>query len=102
MVQEFFDVALRRFEQPMTISDAEQYLATVFRPLLSVHSSPMLYGQALRLAAQHRLSWYDALTVAAAIQAECSVLYTEDLQHGRVFHELKIVNPFLAELRNST
>ena len=95
VVQEFFNVALRRFEKPMTVAEAEQFLATVFRPLLSVHSSQALYGQALRLAEQRRLSWYDSLIVAAAIEAQCTVLYSEDLQHEQRIGDLKIVNPFL-------
>jgi predicted nucleic acid-binding protein len=95
VVQEFFNVALRRFEKPMTVAEAEQFLATVFRPLLSVHSSQALYGQALRLAEKWRLSWYDSLIVAAAIEAECAVLYSEDLQHEQRIGDLKIVNPFL-------
>ena len=99
VVQEFFNVALRRFQHPMTAMEAEQYLSAVFRPLLSVHSSPALYAQALRLHAQHRLSWYDALIVAAAIEGQCGTLYSEDLHHGQRFGEMTIVNPFLAEER---
>jgi predicted nucleic acid-binding protein len=38
VAQEFFNVALRRFAQPMTVAEAEQYLATVFRPLIAIHS----------------------------------------------------------------
>jgi predicted nucleic acid-binding protein len=79
----------------MRVGDAEQYLATVFRPLLGVHSSPALYVEALRLHAQSRLSWYDALIVSAALQAQCDLLYTEDLQHGQRFQSLQVVNPFL-------
>ncbi len=94
VVQEFFSVALRRFTHPMTVSEAEQYLSTVFRPLLTVHSSQALYGEALRLNEKHRLSWYDSLIVAAAVEAECSVLYTEDMQHERRFGDLQIANPF--------
>ena len=89
VVQEFFNVALRRFSQPMKASDAEQYLGTVFRPLLSVHSSPALYAEALHLHARSRLSWYDALIVSAALQAQCDVLLSEDLQHGRRFGNLQ-------------
>ncbi|MHB1795974.1 MAG: PIN domain-containing protein [Acidobacteriaceae bacterium] len=95
VVQEFFNVATRRFEHPMTVAEAEQYLGTVFRPLLGVHSSQALYGQALRLQDKHRLSWYDALIVAAAIEAQCAVLYSEDLQHLQKFGDLQIVNPFV-------
>src|ERR1700731_1105301 len=48
VVQDFFNVAMRRFSTPMSGVDAEQYLSTTFRPLLSVHSSQALYGEALR------------------------------------------------------
>jgi predicted nucleic acid-binding protein len=95
VVQEFFNVALRRFARPMATSDAEQYLSTVFRPLLAVHSSPSLYGDALRLSAQLRFSWYDALIVAAAIEGHCSTLFSEDLQSGQHIGDLEIKNPFL-------
>ena len=32
--------------------------------------------------------------VASALEAGCDTLYSEDMQHGRVFHELTIRNPF--------
>lgn len=95
VVQEFFNVALRRFSQPMQAADAELYLSTVFRPLLGVHSSPALFAEALHLQAQSGLSWYDSLIVAAAIQARCDLLFTEDLQHGQRFGALQVRNPFL-------
>jgi predicted nucleic acid-binding protein len=95
VVQEFFNVALRRFSQPMRQGDAEQYLATVFRPLLGVSSSPALYSEALHLQAQSGLSWYDSLIVSAAVQARCDFLLTEDLQHGQRFGSLRVANPFL-------
>jgi predicted nucleic acid-binding protein len=97
VVQEFFNVALRRFEHPMTLAEAEQYFATVLRPMLAVHSTPALYVQALRLCEQHRLSWYDSLIVAAAMDGQCGVLYSEDMQHEQRFGDMTIVNPFLAK-----
>jgi predicted nucleic acid-binding protein len=95
VVQEFFNVAIRRFAQPMQTADAEQYLGTVFRPLLSIHSSQALYVEALHLQSQSGLSWYDSLIVAAANQARCELLYTEDLRHGHRFGNLQVANPFL-------
>jgi len=95
VVQEFFNVALRRFAKPMTIADAEQYLSTTFRPLLSVHSSPALYGEALRIGARFRLAWYDSLIVASAIEGQCDVLYSEDFQDGQQFGTVVISNPFV-------
>jgi predicted nucleic acid-binding protein len=94
VVQEFFNVAFRRFAQPMSAFAAEEYLNTVFRPLLSVHTSPALFVSALQNYAQHHLSWYDSLIVAAAQEGGCSILYSEDMQHGRRIDDLRIENPF--------
>lgn len=95
VVQEFFNVALRRFAKPMSSADAEQYLSTTFRPLLSVHSSPALYVEALRIGARFRLAWYDSLIVASAIEGQCNVLYSEDLQDGQQIGSVTISNPFV-------
>jgi len=95
VVQEFFSVALRRFVKPMRPEEAEQYLTTVFRPLLVVHSSQALYNEALQVVRRYRFAWYDALIVAGALQAQCGVLYSEDFQHGQRLGELEIRNPFL-------
>ena len=94
VVQEFFNVAFRRFAQPMSVAEAEQYLITVFRPLLAIHSSPTLFMEAMRIAGKHRIAWYDSLIVAAALEGHCEVLYSEDFQHGRIIETLGIENPF--------
>jgi predicted nucleic acid-binding protein len=95
VVQEFFSVAFRRFQPPMSYAEAERKLAVTFAPLLMVHSSYSLYQRALRLSSRHSLSWYDSLIVAAALQANCRILYTEDLQNGQIFDNLSVQNPFL-------
>ena len=94
VVQEFFNVALRRFARPMSRVDAEQYLSTTFRPLLSVHSSQALFAEALGIAARFRLPWYDSLIVASAIEGQCDILYSEDFQDGQQFGSVTITNPF--------
>ncbi len=54
-----------------------------------------LHDAALRLAAQYGFHIYDALIVAAALDADCAALYTEDLQSGQVIDgRLTIQNPF--------
>ena len=57
-----------------------------------------LHAAARALAEDHRLSFYDALIVASAIDADCNVLYSEDMQHGRTIGGLAIVNPFLESI----
>jgi predicted nucleic acid-binding protein len=95
VVQEFLNVALRKFARPMTPAEAEQYLTTVFLPLVRVQSSPALFTEALRLKSRHELSWYDSLIVAGAMEADCDRLLSEDLQHGLRIGRLRVENPFL-------
>lgn len=52
------------------------------------------HAAAVALARSHMLSFYDALIVAAAVEAGCDTLYSEDLQDGRGIGGLSIINPF--------
>lgn len=52
---------------------------------------------ALRIASTYGFHFYDALIVAAALEADCPVVYSEDLQDGQVIDKrLRIENPFAA------
>jgi predicted nucleic acid-binding protein len=53
------------------------------------------HSDAVVVARDHSLAFYDALIVASAIEASCDTLFSEDLQHGRQFGGLVIINPFL-------
>jgi predicted nucleic acid-binding protein len=66
-------------------------LTVVDPPLALTHET---HAAARVLAEDHLMSFYDALIVASAIEAGCDTLYTEDLQHGRRFGGLAVVNPF--------
>jgi predicted nucleic acid-binding protein len=96
VIQEFYSVAFRRFQPPMALADAEDYLLTSFRRIPTVSQSLGLVLSAIRLMNSHRLAWYDSLIVAAALEAECGILYTEDFQHGRRFGNLEVRNPFIS------
>ncbi|MFP5228053.1 MAG: PIN domain-containing protein [Acidobacteriota bacterium] len=95
VVQEFVNVVLRRFSRPLGSAEVERYLSNVFPSLSIVHSSLGLYSSALHVQTRYRLSWYDALIVAAAVEADCRFLYSEELQHGQRFGSVTVKNPFL-------
>lgn len=47
------------------------------------------------LSERYGFSHYDSLIIASALAADCSTLYSEDLQHGqRIENRLVITNPF--------
>jgi predicted nucleic acid-binding protein len=55
------------------------------------------HDAALRLAVRHGFHIYDALIMAAALEAGCGTLYSEDMQSGQVIGgRLTIRNPFAA------
>ena len=95
VVQEIFNVLFVKASKKISHVDAQILLETVLRPLLSVHSSTILFSEAIHLQQRYRLSWYDSLIVAAAQQANCDILYSEDLQHGQQFGAVTVRNPFL-------
>jgi predicted nucleic acid-binding protein len=51
--------------------------------------------RALGLSKRYGFSIWDSLIVAAACEAHCTKLLTEDLQHGQVVEGVRIENPFL-------
>lgn len=54
-----------------------------------------IHEAGLRIAAQYQFHIYDGLVAAAALKAECTTLYSEDLQDGQVIDgRLTIRNPF--------
>ena len=94
VMQEFLNVATRKFAQPLTLADAKTYLQKVLYPLCKIYPTLALYQSALDLQQKTTYSFYDSLILAGALQGECTVLYTEDMQHGRQVEGLTIVNPF--------
>jgi predicted nucleic acid-binding protein len=57
-----------------------------------------LVAQALKINQQYGFSYYDSLIVASALEADCKILYTEDLQHNQLIEgRLRIINPFISE-----
>ena len=101
VVQEFLNLALRKFDVLITAETASGYVHEVVGGLQVLPWSVELMESGLAIAARYKFSWYDSLIAAAALQSRCSILYTEDLQSGQVIEGLTIMNPFLATAPSS-
>jgi len=94
VLNEFVSVARRKIL--MSWSDVTQAL-DAFRILCP---SPLpitveTHDAALRIATAHGYHIYDALVIAAALEAGCATLYSEDFQDGQTIDgQLTIRNPF--------
>jgi len=94
VLNEFTAVSRRKQQRDWReIAEAVSDVLTMVDPPLALTLD--LHAAARALAEDHRLSFYDALIVASAIEAGCDILYSEDMQHGRTIGGLAIVNPFL-------
>lgn len=93
ILNEFAAVALRKLG--MTIAEVRDALEPITAICKVVPITVDIHKRGLRVAERYRFSIYDALIIAAALDAGCSTLYTEDLQDGQVIDDvLTIRNPF--------
>ncbi len=95
VLNEITNVARRKMRLSWTETGA--FLAMV-RGLLPVQPLTIdIHEAGLRLAERHGLSTHDAMIAAAALDAGCDTLWSEDMQDGMVLDDhLRIVNPFRA------
>ncbi len=94
VLNELVNVLRRKLARtwPEVVDVLGDVLAVVAPPMpLTIHT----HNAAVSLARDHSLSFYDALILASAMEANCNILLSEDMQHGRVFGGLTIRNPFL-------
>ena len=93
VLNEFVRVARKKLRLDWSIVEAALLeIRTLVDPIQSVAVST--HETAIILAKQHGFDIYDALIVAAALEAGCDTLLTEDMQDGRAIQGLAIRNPF--------
>jgi predicted nucleic acid-binding protein len=96
VVQEFLNVAVRKFEERMSASATQVFLQRILWPMCEVFPDLDLYSEAISVREETGWDFYDSLIVSAAVRAGCPVLLTEDLQAGRKVRGVEIRNPFSA------
>jgi predicted nucleic acid-binding protein len=94
VAQEFLSLATRKFATRMTSEQAERVLDEMFMPLCEIYPGLETMRAALELHRKIQFSFYDCLIVQSALDADCQILYSEDLQAGFKIGGLEIKNPF--------
>jgi len=93
VIQEFINILRKKFS--LDWLKIESGLKEVFENFLIHINSPQTIQKACTLAHKYGYSFYDSVIISAAIERECKILYSEDMQHGQVLEEkLMIINPF--------
>lgn len=92
VLQEYFVAATRKLN--VDVVTAKRRTQLFFR-LNVVHITPDDVLSAIDLHQLHRLSYWDSLILHAARKAGCSILLSEDMNHGQNIEGIRIQNPFL-------
>ena len=93
-------VSVARRKLAMTWSEVHDVLIHIRAVCHVVPLTAETHGRAVVIAERYRLSIYDATILASALDARCSVVYTEDLQHGqRLEDAVTVCNPFWSEAK---
>ena len=92
VLNEFAAVASRKYRVPWP---AIKEVLGALKAICRVDSlSVAIHDRGIVLAERYQFEIYDSLIIAAALEGGCSILYSEDMQHGQTFDELTIINPF--------
>jgi predicted nucleic acid-binding protein len=94
VLQEFHVAVTRKLETPVPPETAETALEEFSRLAVVLVDTTMI-GAAARTSRLHTMSFWDALIIEAAQAAGAAELLSEDLQDGRRFGSLVLMNPFL-------
>lgn len=83
------------YKAKMSWNEADQFLDGVRHLCTVTDFSAKTHDIGRALGARYKFSVYDAMIIAAALEANCTTLYSEDMQDGLLVEDqIRIVNPF--------
>lgn len=93
VLQEFYFNSTRKGARPLSTATARQVVDSY--SAWCIGTTPAEVLAAFQIEDQARISFWDALIVAAAVTAGAMRIVTEDLNPGQVIAGVRIENPFL-------
>ncbi|WP_121923500.1 PIN domain-containing protein [Hydrogenothermus marinus] len=93
VINEFINVCIKKNILPMedTFKYAEEFLNIFDFKVITKESIKL----AMNIKRKYKYSYWDSLILASALENNCSICYSEDMQDGQLVEDkLKIVNPF--------
>jgi len=92
---ELYVTVTRKLAEPLPPAQALRALADLAAyPVVSIGAT--LVQQAAELSATGQLAYWDALILASAAEAGAGTVYSEDLQSGRSYRDVTVVDPLSA------
>lgn len=93
VLNEIANVARRKMR--LAWPELHDFLAAIRALTKIVPLTVDIHDKGLELAERHGFSTHDAMIIAAALDADCDILWSEDMHHGMVIEQkLRITDPF--------
>lgn len=91
--QEFYVTVTRKLIHPLSAKEARNIIQNYLNWHIEISDSLSVLN-ASRIEQNYKISFWDALIVAAASKAKVSKILTEDLKSGQVMEGILIEDPF--------
>ena len=95
-MQEFYVNATKKCIKPLHKADARAVVATYSSWCIDITHAEVF--TAFRIEDSFKISFWDALIVAAAVKAGATMIYSEDMNAGQEISGVRIVNPLVREI----
>ena len=93
VLQEFYVTVTRKLKRPLSATTAAQLITDlgvwrVHRPTVT----DLL--EAITLQERYQISFWDAVILQSALQLNCPIVWSEDLNDGQQYSQARVQNPF--------
>jgi predicted nucleic acid-binding protein len=93
VLQEFYVSVTQKVARPLPAEAAAQIITDL--SVWEVHcprTQDLL--DAIRLQKRYQMSFWDAMILASALQLDCKMLWSEDLNPGQTYDQVEVRSPF--------
>lgn len=92
-LSEFYCAVTRKGKMPKDDAEAQVSDWMIIFPV--VNAEPGVLRRAMKTVIDHQLSFWDAMLLETAVQAGVTSLFSEDMQHDRLWRGMRIQNPYV-------
>ena len=90
---EFSNVITRHIPRPMTPDEAQEIIMMLsILPIQEIDLT--IVDRAIDTHKLYQIYCWDALIISAAERARCTMILSEDLSDGQIYHDISVNNPF--------
>ncbi|WP_043884347.1 PIN domain-containing protein [Caldanaerobacter subterraneus] len=93
VLQEFYVTITKKVKKPLSPVEAAEIISDLRSWKLSVIDIKDTL-EAIRVSQRYMISFWDSLIIVSAVNLDCEIIWSEDLNLGQYFGKVRVQNPF--------